>query len=157
MNKIKLLALLVGGLILINLGLMAFIFFRPAPPPPPGPRREGRVPPGDRPKMMVIRRLHLDAQQVTAYEQLIDTHRDEIKKQEAVIRETKNKLYSTQLADTTGTDALMQQLSAAHQAIEWAHYRHFAALRKICRPDQLGDFNRVIRELAMFFRPKKQN
>src|SRR6185436_8838903 len=90
MNKIKLLTIAVIGLLAINLGVLGFLFLR-KPPMHEGPGG----PPEDRPKKIIIERLHFDKEQTAQYEQLISHHRDSIRDLDRQIRKAKSDLYST--------------------------------------------------------------
>ena len=154
MSKIKLLTVAVIGLLIINLGMVAFLFFR-KPPPPPG----GNKPPLEKqePKYVIIDRLHFSKEQVAKYEALIQEHQSAIKKKRDEIKTAKDNLYRT-LADENfaGKDSLIEQLAILQKQIEQVHYDHFAAIRKLCTPDQVSDFNKLTNDLARFFAPGKK-
>jgi hypothetical protein len=155
MTKTRLLTIAVIGLLLVNLGILAFLFFRqPAHPPMGGPGRSG--PGGEGPKKIIIERLHFDTEQAAQYEKLIVAHRKQISELGDQIRETKNSLYST-LSSTTqlNKDSLETRLGEIQKQIESTHYNHFADIKKLCKPDQLKDFNALTKELARFFAPGK--
>jgi len=61
--------------------MVGFIFFNKSKPP----RYDG-------PKKINAERLHFDKNLVSGYDKLIGLHRVEIRKKDALIRETKNKL-----------------------------------------------------------------
>ncbi len=149
MSKIKLLTVAVIGLLVLNLCMVTFLFFRK--PPPPRLRAEG-------PKKIIIHRLHFGAQQATQYEMLINKHQEIIHLLEDSIRSAKNNLYKT-LTTTNhpGKDSLIGQLSHLQQQIELTNYSHFEAIRKLCKPDQIGDFNKLTEDLARFFDRRKNN
>ena len=90
MSKSKLLSIAVIGLLVINLGILAFLFTRKPPNPPkdgPGRSQEG-------PKKIIIERLHFDKDQAAQYEQIIKEHQEAIKSLDQQIRLTKNKRAS---------------------------------------------------------------
>lgn len=156
MSKLKLLGIAVAGLIIMNLGLLAFLFFA-KPPQPVALQPETRPPFGPPPqevKYTIIERLHFDKEQVAAYEVLVQQHRMVISETDRQIRETKNKLYAT-LSDGNKTlaDSLQNQLVQLHRKIEDTHYSHFEAIKKICRPGQMDSFNALTKDLAGFFGP----
>ncbi len=161
MSKLKLLGIAVAGLIVMNLGLLGFLFF--AKPPKPeaaqqqdAPRDRPFGPPLREPKQVIIERLHFDQEQVAQYETLVQQHRSTINETDRQIRETKNSLYATLNSGNSVTaDSLQNILTQLHRKIEDTHYNHFAAIKKLCRPDQLAYFNELTKELAGFFAPGK--
>lgn len=154
MSKIKLLSIAVIGLLAINFGILGFLFLR-KPPMREGPGSLG--PPEERPKHIIIERLHFDKEQVTRYEQLISEHRNKIRVLDEEIRATKNNLYSTLNDDSSlNRDSLETRLGEIQKEIETTHYNHFADIKKLCHPDQLKDFNRLTADLAKVFAPGKK-
>lgn len=151
MSKLKLLTIAVIGLLLINLGIIAWLFLQKPP------AHEGRPSGGEGPKLIIIERLHFDETQVAAYETLIKAHQSAIHHTEDSIRITKNQLYATlTIEGHAGKDSLITKLSDLQQQIEEIHYNHFTDIRKLCKPDQLGDFNRLTDDLARFFNQGKK-
>lgn len=153
MSKIKLLSIAVIGLLFVNLGLVAFLFFR-KPPHTAG----GRPPLSkDGPKKLIIERLHLDKEQVTQYEHIIEVHQAGIKSLDDSIKIAKNNLYQSLTDENfTSRDSLIARLGLLQRKIELTHYDHFAAIRKICNPEQLAYFNGLTKDLAKFFAPIKK-
>lgn len=157
MNKIKFLMVIVVGLCLINIGLMAFIFFHR--PPPPGPDMHG--PPGihpeDRPRHLIIKRLDFDEAQIMQYDTLIEAHRSSVRKLEDSIRTTKNQLYATLNENgDAAKDPLVAKLGSLQRQMELVHYSHFGDIKKICKPNQLQRFKELTADLAAYFRPDKR-
>ena len=156
MSKMKLMGIAVGGLILINLALLAFLFF--VKPPRPAEMQPGGRPPfaGEGPKQIIIERLHFDKDQVSQYEIIIQQHQNAVREADKQIRETKNDLYATlSSGNIAAKDSLQNQLAQLQRQIETAHYNHFEAIKKICRPEQLPYFNDLTKELAHFFAPQR--
>ncbi len=154
MSKLRLLILAVVGLLLINFAVVSWFFFQPSQPQHP----DNRMPRGeDGPKKMIIERLHFSPEQVQEYEALIKGHRASIRATEDSIRSAKNNLYQTLNSNNAEQkDSLITKLSDLHQQIEQIHYNHFTDIRKICKPDQLDDFNRLTEDLARFFNQGKK-
>jgi periplasmic protein CpxP/Spy len=154
MSKIKLLTAAVAGLLLINLGLVAFLFFRKPPHPPQG---RGRIE-NEGPKKIIIEKLHFDKEQTAQYEALITEHRVSIKSLRDSISAEKNNLYQLLAGkNEAGKDSLIIHLGSLQQQIELAHYKHFDAIKKLCRPNQLDDFNKLTKDLADYFSPRKKD
>jgi len=152
MSKIKILTIAVIGLLIINLGVVGFLFMQK----PPAREDHGRVPPEERPKMIIIERLHFDRGQVAQYEQFIDQLRRSIRELDEQMRKTKNDLYSTLIDGSSATkDSIETKLGQIQKKIEETHYNHFADIKKLCKPDQLKYFNDLTTDLARFFAPGK--
>lgn len=154
MTKIKLLSIAVVGLLLINIGILTFLFLsKPVHMPGDGPMgKKGG------PQSVIIERLHFDKEQVVQYEKLIDLHQQTIRELDGQIREIKNQLYAT-LADETdkNKDSLQNKLGEIQRQIESVHYHHFEEIQKLCKPGQLEYFKSLTGELAKFFAPGKKS
>ena len=148
MSKTKLLSLAVIGLLVINLGILAFLLLGRAGTP----RHPSQMNERDEPKRIIIHKLQLDDAQVTEYEKMIAQHRASIRGIEGEIRDTKNEFYLT-LAGKPGADkdSLQSRLGMLQQQIEATHYDHFVAIRTLCKPQQLPQFNELTSELAALF------
>ena len=141
MNKVRFLSVVVIALLLSNALLIGFIVLRK---PPHGP------------KDLVIKKLNLDAQQIKAYEPLIQWHQSEIKKAQDQIMGLKNKLY-TGLVSPAGLavkDSLIKEINKVQLTIEYIHYKHFEDIHKLCRPDQEEAFRNLSLEIARLFSPR---
>lgn len=153
MSKLKLLGIAVAGLIVMNLGLLAFLFFaKPPKTEMAQPQEHPFGPTAGEPKLIIIDRLHFDKGQVAQYETLIEEHRRIINETDNQIRETKNKLYATLNDGNKGSaDSFQTILTQLHRKIEDTHYNHFEAIKKICKPEQLVYFDALTKDLAGFF------
>jgi periplasmic protein CpxP/Spy len=154
MSKLKLLSIAVVGLLLINLGTVGFLLLRKPPMPP------NRMPQAEQkggPKEIIIEKLHFDKEQVIAYEALIVEHRELVKGLKDSISNTKNNLYQSLKTETfVGKDSLINILSVLQKRIELVHYEHFAQVKKLCKPEQMGNFNNLTNELAVYFTTEKK-
>ena len=153
MSKNKLLTIAVIGLMVVNLGILAYLFFGRSPqhaggPPPPR---------GENVKYIIIQRLHFDDAQVAEYEKLVREHRRSVRELDKQIRNAKNNLYAS-LADGTSMnpDSLQARLGDFQRQMEITHYNHFMDIKNLCRPEQLGYFNDLTKDLAKFFAPGKK-
>lgn len=146
MNKIKLLSIAVTGLLLINIGILAFLFLRKPMHSP------GDEPMGKGPRSVIIEKLHFDKEQVAEYEKLITIHQQTIQELDGQIRETKKQLYTTLAAETgTNKDSLQNKLGEIQKKIESVHFSHFEAIKKLCKPGQMEYFKSLTGELAKYF------
>ena len=145
MNRTRFLTLMVAGLILLNLGTLAFFRWGKMPPPrPEGPRRA------------IIERLHFDDAQVAEYEKLIAAHRAAIDKKEGEIRSSKEALYELlRNDDLSSADSLIARIGAVQQDMERIHFNHFKDIKALCKGDQVGLFKELAGDLADYFNPRR--
>jgi len=137
------LRLAVIALLLLNLGWVAFFLLRHTPP------RHG-----DTLKKTVIERLHFDAGQAAAYEQLIEEHRRGVRAKEQEMRAARQRLYSVlQGSDLSEKDTLIQRIGLIQTEIEQIHFNHFQEVKKLCRPGQIADFQMLAADLARLLAP----
>jgi protein CpxP len=149
MTKLNFISIIAGGLLVSNLLLVGFVILRPNTPE--------RHP---EPREIIIQKLDFDEEQVAAYEELIHEHRTQIRETDQQIRKLKNRLYSSLAAPTPPAekDSLIRELGRMQMQIEEINYRHFSEIRSLCRPDQLGRFETLSREIAGLFarHPRKK-
>ena len=130
------------ALLLLNVGLMVFFVARPHP---------GR---GEGPQKIIVDRLHFDAQQTAAYEQLIQQHRADIRSKRQAMQEAKQQLYGIlQGSNFSKKDSLARRVGQLQVEIETIHFGHFQDIKNLCKSDQIADFNALTDELAQFFAP----
>lgn len=150
MEKTKLLTIAVIGLLVINLGTLGFLLLNGK-----GHRQSHGGRP--EPKEIIIEKLHFDAAQQKEYAKLIQWHRGEITRLDDNIREAKNNLYS-QLnepeVNIKTRDSLISLINSNQKQIEETHFRHFEDIKKMCRKDQMENFNALTEELSRIFAPK---
>ncbi|MFY7990482.1 MAG: hypothetical protein ACOVO3_07105 [Fluviicola sp.] len=103
------------------------------------------------PKWEIIDRLGFDEQQVNQYEQEIQKHRTQIKELESKQRELKHRLFRK--IDQEPDSSSLAALTQAYRDIQMVHYRHFAAIRSLCKPDQLPAFEQLEIDLPKLFAP----
>jgi len=145
MNKIKFLTIAVWALAATNLLLVGSMFFHRFGPPPHGRARE-----------MVIRELRLDRAQVRDYDKLIRWHRSRIENAEHRMIELKGRLYGTLAKpDDDKIAPMMDSIGKIQVEIEHTNYRHFQDIRKLCRPDQLENYDETIRHILEIFRRER--
>lgn len=143
-------------LLLTNIALIAFILFNK-----PEEKRSGRA---DREAMMVEflqKEVGFDKQQMQQYDTLNKQHKEKMKLRFDDIRSNKQKVYQTvgsqAFSDSAINDAATK-LSGSQKDIETNMLQHFAAIRKICTPEQQPKFDSMIYKIwnKMGERKKKQ-
>lgn len=150
MDKIKLLTFAVIGLLMLNLTLLSLLFINS----PKGNERNHK-----RPQEIIVEKLHFDKKQQEQYEQIIHWHRERITDLEGQIRETKQELYTLlqkEAVDETEKNNLIATLANHQKEIEATHFKHFEDIKKICRKDQMQDYNELTSELSKIFSQKQR-
>ena len=140
MNKAKINRIVIGFLLLSNLLLLGFIFWK-KPALPEGPKK------------IIIERLHLDEQQKNIYGLLVENHRNSIRQSEDSMITLKNRLYKTlkTSADTSDKARLIGAIVEIQKKIETTHYQHFEGIRSLCKPEQSEDFDDLCDEITNLF------
>lgn len=142
MNKVKLYGIVIIGLLISNILLISYIQFRK----PPHPAHQ-------KPREIIIERLHFDKEQTEAYDKIIKQHQQAIRSKEQQIMDTKKELYLLVGKDqgSTQKDSLITLLGNLQTDIEKIHYNHFGEILHLCRSEQLNDFNELLNEIATLF------
>jgi hypothetical protein len=153
MSKERLLTLLVGVLAVLNVATVTMLLMGghrpPGPPPPPGPQGSGG------PKGVIIERLHFDADQIKAYDVLIDEHRSQIRDKDEAMMAARNQLYANlHSVGSKAPDTLLANIAGLQRDVDSINYDHFGRVRALCHPDQLADFDALATDLADYFRPR---
>lgn len=150
MNKNKLFMFLIGALLVTNIVLIFFFINDKGP-------RHGGPPPHhrDEPRTLIIERLHFDDKQIDQYDVLIQKHRKDISQEDHALMTIKTALYSNLKAEENKsvTDSLINAMVAVQNKIEHIHYAHFRDIKKLCKPEQMNDFNELATELSHIFGP----
>lgn len=140
MEKSKLLTIAVLGLLLLNLGILAMIWFRPGPPHGPG----------ERPDAFLIRELSLNAEQVAKFQELKEAHHSamvELQKKDRHLHDEFFQLLKGDTPDRSGAIALSDSMSAIRVQMEMLTFDHFAEVRKLCTPEQQKKFSEIIDDM----------
>ena len=151
MSRTKLLTIAIIGLLLLNLGTLAFMFLqknhsRPGPPDQAG---EG-------PKYIIIARLHFNKTQEQQYSIMVDEHRSKSRELRTVSRELHDELYELlkeEKVDETHKNELITQIAENQKAIENLNTDHFIQIRALCKGIQIKYFNSLVDDLGRLFAP----
>lgn len=140
MSKVKFLTILSVVLVVTNLALIGFLLSRPSD------KKE-------RPKNYLVKHLNLSQEQINEYDRLIKTHQEGRKASNRKLLELRNKLYIAVLKeqDIVKKEDVLNQLDAVHREQEVLHLSHFEALRKLCKGEQLKQFEILVEELTELF------
>ncbi|MEI6312861.1 MAG: hypothetical protein WCP57_11425 [Bacteroidota bacterium] len=149
MNKVKVLSILSIGLLAVNIALVTFFLWKK-----PGFHRDGQM----GPRNIIIEKLHFDDDQIKAYDVIIQEHQKSMFQNQEDLLKLKKNLY-TQLNTTISDvvkDSIINEIAVKQKDIEYINYAHFENIKKICKKDQLADFEKLSNELANLFSPNKR-
>lgn len=143
MNKTKFITIIAVGLFIANLVLCTFLIM--------GKLHNDRM--RVNPKEVVIKTLQFDEAQVKAYDKIIKTHQNAVNAEQEKIQVLKKNLYQSLAneAMTTAKDSLIKEISLTYLAIENTNYQHFAALKKLCKPEQMTNYSTLMDRIAEVF------
>lgn len=147
MNKTKLLSVAVIALLVLNFGILGFLFLSKKHEP------NGRK----MPREIVIEKLHFDENQIVEYEKIIEEHQKSIRNLDDSIRKTKNELYqllNEEKISSVRKDSLYFKLANYQKQIETTHFNHFLEIKKLCKKEQLADYKNLTEELSKIFSHK---
>lgn len=147
MQKSKFLTILIIVLLLVNVTMVAMLFFGN-----PNKRHE-------KPREIIIRELHFDANQIKKYDVLIKNHQKSIIKLDDEIFKLKSNLYEGLNSDTKNKASLIGLISEKQAEIENIHYNHLLDIKKLCHTEQLADYDSLTRKFSKLFNklPSRRN
>lgn len=149
MGKIKLLTISVITLLILNIITLFFLIFSVGGGLKKGMNRA-------RPDKIIIDKLHFDEKQQEEYRTLIHWHRTRINAFDSQIHKVKQELYLQLLkskVDDKIEDSLINNLSDLQKQIEATHFKHFQDIKKLCKKEQIQDFDELTEELTHIFNP----
>lgn len=132
------------GLLISNMLLVAFILLK-KPPQHSGPRN------------LIIERLKFDENQIRQYDELISQHRRQIGEKRHEMTDLKTQYYSLlKSEDNKNGDSLINEIGKLSMETEKINYKHFQDIKRICRPNQMKNFDNLIDDFEnLFNRPDK--
>ncbi len=151
MKKETLLTIAVFALLVLNFGILGFLFFR-HPHPPPG---MGAGPLDRR----IVEKLHLDKDQEQKFEQLKSAHHAQMIALDEAYRGALGDYFALLKNDTIipgQRDSLQAVLSRIQQQKASVTFQHFSDLKGLCTPEQKTNFNALLPELMQVILPRKE-
>ena len=145
MNKTKLLSFAVIALLLLNFGILVFLFLSKDKDGPRGRKM---------PREIVIEKLHFNDNQIIEYDKKIKIHRETITTLDDSIKVVKNELYQLlnfETVDLVKKDSLYSKLANYQKQVETTHFNHFLEIKAICKKEQLADYKTLTEELSKIF------
>ena len=148
MNRNKFQIWLIAALLVLNAILAMFLFFK-------NPKHRGE----DRPRNIIVEKLHFSKEQVAEYDILIANHRKQIRSNQDQLNALKNNLYGQLVVENINPDSIFINIAEVQRNIEKIHFDHFKDIKKLCTKDQMQAFDSLSKELAEIFslpRPHKK-
>lgn len=104
---------------------------------------------------IIIKQLHFDPEQVNRYDSLIDIHRSTNHQLIDQIITEKKDLYRqlNEAVDTAVINNAYYEIAKLQRSLELNHFEHFMAIKKICKPNQMQDYENLTKDLAKLFTP----
>lgn len=144
MNRNKFQIWLIAALAVLNVILAMFLFFK-------NPKHRGE----DRPRNIIVEKLHFSKEQVAEYDKLIANHRMQIRSNQDQLNALKNKLYGQLVVENINPDSIFIKIAEVQRNIEKIHFDHFKDIKKLCTKDQMQAFDSLSKELAEIFSPPR--
>ena len=136
------------ALLVLNFGILGFLWMG----------RHGDMPPGRRPEPagFIIEKLQLDDAQQARFQQLRNTHhkRDmELREESRNLHDALFSLLKNEAADSAKIDNLYNLISVNDRAKEQLNFNHFKELKTILKPEQQKLYQEFIEDIAKQFGP----
>lgn len=140
----KLLLLVIGVLLLANIGLLwNFVWKKPGAAPARPPREDART--------RMIREVGLSTAQVVVYDSLRKIHYESIGPMFESLRKNKDSLFKL-MHQPEVADSLIEKQSAAvyemQQAIDLKIHRYFRSVRDLCSEEQKPKMDTFLKDLG---------
>ena len=108
------------------------------------------------PKKIIIEKLNFDENQEQEFVNLIEVHRNEVKKTHQAIGRLKDELYKElKNENPVMNDSLFQEVTTTVMKLEKLNYEHFKDIKGLCTDSQLENFSHLIDQLGTLFQPKR--
>jgi hypothetical protein len=146
-NQTNIFKWLVILLVVLNIGILATVWFKHFPPPPDEMRRP---PNGEKVADFLIEQLNFSAQQLADFTKLKQAHSQAVDSIRESGKETHRLFFEnlkTEKQDTVMVNELAQAISANQMQIELVTFKHFEQVRKLCDEKQKEKFDEIIQEV----------
>lgn len=136
---------LVAMLIVLNITLIMFVFFRHPPHENPYCDGEGRRERGQ----FLVTTLRFDADQEAAFDKLREEHHFIVEPIQEKIMKNKTHFFASvkdEKADSVAIDSLSKVITELYRMVDVATFYHFKKIRAICKPEQQERFDELVEE-----------
>ncbi len=142
MSKNALYITAIIALLLLNLVQLAGKYYELSPKDrPPADDKEG----GE----LILRKLHFDRLQADQFKVMIDVHKGTVGDLRDQLYRNYTALYGVLKKDSNkpAIDSIQNEICGIYKAINYENIAHFEAVKKICRQDQLKNFDIFLDEM----------
>jgi periplasmic protein CpxP/Spy len=142
MKKEKFYQVVIVLLLILNFGILGFMWLHHGPGPGPMPGRPDRL---------IFEKLHLDAPQKDKFETLKHEHHSQmvsIQEAEGKLHRELFELLKKEPVDSNQRNILLLELQNNDMQKELVTFEHFRKLRAILHPGQMNDFDDFVAELS---------
>lgn len=146
MNREKFYIMVIIGLVATNL-LMGVIMMTAKP------KENGQI--NRENKDIISEKLNFDEDQDFAFQYLRDEHRHNVSHLEQELHQKRKLLFKNLKDSTQNTNLILNDIARINKQMDSFNYIHFAEIKKICKPEQMEDFNELTEKLANMFGKKK--
>ncbi|HWB63026.1 MAG TPA: periplasmic heavy metal sensor [Chitinophagales bacterium] len=146
-EKPKFLLGIIAVLLIIDIGMVAFIWMGPGRPHNVGRPDNSRF---------LIDELKMDQNQQQQYEKLkMQLHRQlgEVQHKDRELHDRFFSLFSAPSVDSAELEQIVDSIGASRKEIELITFRHFQQVRALCTPEQQKKFDKVIGEMMKLMGP----
>jgi periplasmic protein CpxP/Spy len=151
LQKSKFLTFVVIGLLIINFGTLAFLFFKKPPLPPIGP-------PPNEVRGFLEQELNMNDNQKKELDKLKEEHHSRIISLQDTIKLIKDKMFD-QLSLMNVDSSLVKQFASTigekQTAIELITFEHFRKVRNVCDDNQKQKFDKIMKDVVRMIEGKK--
>lgn len=145
-EKPRVLVIMIGALVLLNLATMGFLWFR-KPPMPPGHRGEAAA-------EYLIAEVGLTPGQAADYRVLIQDHQAKMRSINDSIRYHKVLLFNNlNINDSTVLSIESKAIARFQAELELNTFSHFVKVRALCSPVQAVKFDKAIGDVLRMMAP----
>ncbi len=136
-----------GFILLINLVVLALLFWKPEPKGIMG-----------KPRDVIPERLRFSPEQKEIFHKEIEAHKANVQAIERQRKKLKDKLFRSLAEEPYRTDsATIIALGEIQNQIEYLHVAHLAGIKEICTEDQLELYYELARDFGRIFDPRRLN
>ena len=141
-SQLRLYRLLITSLVVLNIGMLAAMFFLHRPRP-------------ERPEQVLRKELNLTDGQMDQYRLLIKEHRSEVEPLHDQMRDLREKLFAYSTMDDGTARNLVSEIGNLQGLLNLSTYRHFQKVRALCNEKQKERFDAVILEAMRGMEPPR--